>query len=411
MADVAIFEDAGFRNLLPLVYWRAVFQLRCGKTSLLEKIIDSTKAPKPILIVRPELAEVVAEQTGFNVNPLGETFKDKVLLVNGRWLANRALPDIPVNSYIKSGDTILAARIGAELARKISPNSIAHEDTLETILAECRQIEADKDIVIIKYPWDLVHNNSEELNRECNDDSKEGKIYPGVHLLEEGNIHIGAGTTIKPGTVLDAEEGPIWIDENVKVLPNVVIQGPCYVGPKCLLQTNTHIREGISLGPVCKVCGELEESVIQGYSNKQHYGFLGHAYLGEWINCGAGMTNSDLKNTYGSVRVILDGKTKIDSGSMFVGVTISDHSKIGINTSFPTGAVVGASTMIAVGGYAPKFSPSFKWITDAGTDEYDPQRAVDVAQRVMARRKVELTEAYRRLFLALPEIAKKYENQ
>lgn len=411
MADVVIFEDAGFKNLLPLVYWRAVFQLRCGKRSLLEKIIEVTKSPKPILLTRPELAEVVAEQTGFSVNPLPETFKDSVLLINGRWLANKKLTDIPVNSCLKADDTILAANIPSELAQKLSPNSLAHENILDTVLKGCKPIEADKDFIIINYPWDLVHNNSDELARECNDNTKEGKIYPGVHLLAEENIHIGADTTIKPGCVIDAEEGPIWIDENVKVLPNVVIQGPCYVGPKCLLQTNTHIREGISMGPVCKVCGELEESVIQGYSNKQHYGFLGHAYLGEWINCGAGMTNSDLKNTYGSVKVILDGKTKIDSGSMFVGVTISDHSKIGINSSFPTGAVVGASSMIAKGGYAPKFTPSFKWITDDGVADYDPQRAAKVAERVMARRNVSFTDAYRRLFLALPEITKKFENQ
>ncbi len=334
-----------------------------------------------------------------------------MLFINGRWLANKNLPDIPIDSYLKFNDTILAANLSSELARKISPNILAHGQSFESLIANCKSIEAEPETVIINYPWDLVHNNSEELIRECNDASKEGTIYPGVHLLAENNIHIGKGTKIKPGCVLDAEEGPIWIDENVKILPNVVIQGPCYVGPKCLLQTNTHIREGISLGPVCKVCGELEESVIQGYSNKQHYGFLGHAYLGEWINCGAGMTNSDLKNTYGNVRVILDGKTKIDSGSMFVGVTISDHSKIGINTSFPTGAVVGASTMIASSGYAPKFSPSFKWITDAGVADYDAQKAVDVAKRVMARRQVTLTEAYRRLFLALPEITRKYENQ
>jgi UDP-N-acetylglucosamine diphosphorylase / glucose-1-phosphate thymidylyltransferase / UDP-N-acetylgalactosamine diphosphorylase / glucosamine-1-phosphate N-acetyltransferase / galactosamine-1-phosphate N-acetyltransferase len=249
------------------------------------------------------------------------------------------------------------------------------------------------------------------LVRELRDDTKEGKIYPGVYLLDERNIHIGARSSIKPGTVLDAEDGPVWIDENVRVLPNVVIQGPCYVGPNGLVQSSAHIREGTSIGPVCKVGGEVEDSILQGYSNKQHYGFLGHSYLAEWINCGAGMTNSDLKNTYGPIRVSMNGFAPVDTGLIFVGLTVGDHSKVGINVQFPSGAIVGTASNVITSRFAPKFTPSFCWLTDEERKDYDAEEAIKVAIRSMGRRKIVLTDAQRRLFLALPEITQKYENR
>jgi len=411
MSRVVIFEDPSYKNLFPLVYWRGVFQLRCGQTELLTKILDQLRVAEPILFVRSELAQVVEDQTPFSVNPTLKNDEEDLLLVNGRWLANCPLPELPLNTYLRQGNTVVAARIPGNRAALFSPNSLVQPDMLLSLLTDCRAIAAMDQIVMINYPWDLIQHNKDEIIRECQDDSKMGKIYPGVHLLDEKNIHIGAGTSIKPGTVLDAEEGPIWIDEQVRILPNVVIQGPCYIGPKCLIQSSAHIREGSSLGPVCKVGGEVEDSIIQGYSNKQHYGFLGHAYLGEWINCGAGVTNSDLKNTYGVIKVSLDGFTQIDTGQIFVGLFVGDHSKVGINVCFPSGAVVGTASSVITSNYAPKFVPSFAWLTDKGREEYDAEEAMKVASRSMGRRKIGMTDAQRRLFLAMPEITRKYENR
>jgi UDP-N-acetylglucosamine diphosphorylase / glucose-1-phosphate thymidylyltransferase / UDP-N-acetylgalactosamine diphosphorylase / glucosamine-1-phosphate N-acetyltransferase / galactosamine-1-phosphate N-acetyltransferase len=411
MDRVIIFEDPGFKNLLPLVYWRGCFQLRCGRTDLLTKIMHQLKVSDPILFVRPELAQVVAEQTPLAVNSDLKKEAVDLLLINGRWLANRPLPELPLKSFLQRGNQIVAARIPFEKTVNISPNNLVQPDFLLTLLEDCRPIQAGDDIILINYPWDLVQQNKAEIVRECDDSTKAGKIYPGVHLLDEKNIHIGPGTSIKPGTVLDAEEGPVWIDDNVRILPNIVIQGPCYIGPNCLIQSGAHIREGSSIGPVCKVGGEVEDSILQGYSNKQHYGFLGHSYLAEWINCGAGMTNSDLKNTYGPIRVSVNGSVPIDTGLIFVGLTVGDYSKIGINVSFPSGAVVGTASNVITSRHAPKFVPSFFWLTDDEKSDCNPDEAVKVAVRSMARRKLELTDARKRLFLALPEITRKYETR
>jgi UDP-N-acetylglucosamine diphosphorylase/glucosamine-1-phosphate N-acetyltransferase len=411
MSRVIVFEDSFFKNLLPLVYWRPVFNLRCGRTDLLARILEQFGSDSPSLFVRPELAEVVREQTTLAVNPVLSDGSQDVLLINGRWLANMSLPELEIDTCIIQDDAIVAARISPAKALKISPNSLLHGDAMHALSVGCRVVSTPENLVMIKYPWDLVQQNKDEICRQCRDDSKEGKIYPGVYLLDEKHIHIGKGTSIKPGTVLDAEEGPIWIDENVRILPNVVIQGPCYIGPGSLIQSSAHIREGSSIGPVCKVGGEVEDSIMQGYSNKQHYGFMGHSYLAEWINCGAGVTNSDLKNTYGEIRVSLDGANSIDTGLMFVGLFVGDHSKIGIDVCFPSGSVVGTCASVIVSHFAPKFVPSFWWLTDEQQCVYNINEAVKVAIRSMLRRKVALSEAGKRLFLAMPEIAAKYENR
>jgi len=411
MSRVIIFEDPAFKNLLPLVYWRAVFQLRCGRRDLLAKILDQLKVSNPVLFVRPELSQVVAEHVPFPVNPVLESDGEDLLLVNGRWLANGPLPVLDVNTYLLQGTTVVAARIAATKAASISPNNLVQPELLRSLLSDARAVAATDDIILINYPWDLVQQNKDQIFHECRDNTKAGKVYPGAHLLAEENIHIGPGTSIKPGAILDAEEGPIWIDENVRLLPNVVIQGPVYIGPHGLIQSSAHIREGTSLGPVCKVGGEVEDSILQGYSNKQHYGFLGHSYLAEWINCGAGMTNSDLKNTYGAIRVSLDGVNDVETGLIFVGLMVGDHTKIGINVCFPSGAVVGTASSVITTRYPPKFVASFTWLTDDGKKDYTTDEAIKVATRSMARRKIVMTNAQKKLFMALPEITRKYESR
>ena len=159
---------------------------------------------------------------------------------------------------------------------------------------------------------------------------------------------------------------------------------------------------GNSLGPVCKVGGEVSGCVIDGYTNKQHAGYLGRAYVGSWCNLGAGTSNSDLKNTYGPVRVPIVGK-EVDTGRVLFGAIVGDHAKLGINTVIPTGAVVGFSVMAASGRVLPKYIPSFGWFTDAGLGRGDPARLLDAATVMMARREVDMTDDEVELFLELGE--------
>jgi len=154
------------------------------------------------------------------------------------------------------------------------------------------------------------------------------------------------------------------------------------------------------------VGGELEETIVHSYSNKQHDGFLGHSYLGMWVNLGADTNNSDLKNNYGNVKVYVDGEM-VDSGSMFVGLTMGDHSKSGINTMFNTGTVVGVSCNVYGGGFPPKFIPSFTWGGAEGLVEYRLDKALETARAVMNRRKIDLTAADEKLIRGIFEATAK----
>jgi UDP-N-acetylglucosamine diphosphorylase/glucosamine-1-phosphate N-acetyltransferase len=267
-------------------------------------------------------------------------------------------------------------------------------------------------VLLLEYPWQIVHANEAEITRQVGAMQRQrlGRVYPGAHLLNESAIHIGAGSRIKPAAVLDAEAGPIFVGENATVSPNVTITGPAYIGDGCTIQPGASIRGGTSIGPVCKVGGEVEGTIIHAYSNKQHDGFVGHSYVGEWVNLGADTVNSDLKNTYGSVRVTLNG-LEIDTGLKFVGAFIGDHAKTGIGTRLPTGCIVGYAANIFTSRYAPKSSPSFAWLTDEGLQFNDPQKALAVARKVVARRNRKLSQLEEALFLSIAETARQFESR
>jgi UDP-N-acetylglucosamine diphosphorylase/glucosamine-1-phosphate N-acetyltransferase len=265
---------------------------------------------------------------------------------------------------------------------------------------------------MISYPWDLVNLNGAEIVADFallapeKEKRMRGTVYEGAHLVNPGNIVIGEGSKVKPGVVLDAEGGPIWIGNNVTVFPNAVIEGPAFVGDRSLVKVGAKIYENTSIGPVCKVGGEVEGAVIHSYSNKQHDGFLGHAYLGMWVNLGADTNNSDLKNNYGNVKLVIDGET-VDSGSMFMGLVMGDHSKSSINSMFNTGTVVGVSSNIFGSGFPPKSVPSFAWGGAEGLKTYDLEKALEVARRVMGRRKMALSGAEEKVLRAVFELTKK----
>lgn len=404
-----VFEDGGYRNLLPLTYTRAVFDLRCGCDKLIENIESTLGQTAAGVFVRPELTAVFAERQGRRVNQCA--VGDDQLWINGRLLL-RSQIDLPMNAAMWSGETLVAAHIGRDIACKLNIDVLMDNAAIARVLAGCRRMEMDATIgLMVQYPWHIVHANASELVRQIRRQPCKiaGKVCPGAHLLNEADICIGEGATIKPAVVLDAEAGPIRIGKNATIQPNVTIQGPCCIGEGCTVQPGASIRGGTTLGPVCKVGGEIEGTIFHGYSNKQHDGFLGHSYVGEWVNLGADTVNSDLKNTYGPVKVAING-VPIDSGETFVGSVIGDHSKTGINVALPTGCVIGYACNVFVSRYPPKFVPSFSWLTDDATDRNDPAKALDVARKVVARRNRKLSPAEEALFLSIAERSKRIEK-
>lgn len=213
---------------------------------------------------------------------------------------------------------------------------------------------------------------------------------------------------LEPGCVLDATNGPIVVADRAIIGANAVLKGPCWVGAGSVVAPLTQVRAGTSLGPMCKVGGEVSATIILGYSSKGHEGFLGDSYLGEWVNLGSGTTTSNLKNTYGEVTA-RRGPREVKTGRQFLGALIGDHAKTAILTRLMAGTYIGYGSSVATTGIAPRFVPSFTFLTDRGPEPYDMGRAAEVARRVFARRKRDFGPEDQRLMEAAAEEAIRVE--
>ena len=399
-----LFEDSLWPRLLPLVYLRTCGELLCGTRTLRERA-EAVSGEKCGLWVRPHLAELTGERFDRPVNaPLAPG--SVLLTARGLWWG---VPDLgPAPAVGLAGGEIVAVAVDDRLAKTLTPRVLLNAALLRTALADVPRRDVSGSVAVVGYPWDLVGHNEDALRADWRDRGPGravlGEVHPGAHLLGD-DIHVGAGATVKPTAVIDATSGPVWVGDGCRVMPHTFIEGPCYLGDNTLVQPGAVVHEGCAVGHTCKIGGELENSVFHPLSNKQHDGFLGHAVVGSFVNVAADVVASDLKNTYGNIRVPLGGR-EVDSGRMFVGPTIGDHSKVGINVSFPTGAVVGFCSSV-VGPAAPKFTPSFAWIDATGGggggpanwDRYDAARGLAIARTVMARRDLEMTPAEEAAFL------------
>lgn len=400
MQRIILYEDSNWRNFLPLVYFRTTFQLLCGMRPLfarVESLLNGGLTGSELEFwCRGTLAALLSEQTGRNVNEDHKSDTAAALLLSGRglWISIPEAPGIKGSCVGTAGEggPVACLFADSDLMAELSPELLLDATRTRLLLAGLPRVDVSECVRLFEWPWQIVNENPSALRFDW--DAARGAEetlpdLPGVHFLNPGQIHLGENAQIKPCVVIDAEEGPVWIEDKVTILPHSYIQGPAYIGPGCVVQAGTKLREGCSLGPVCKVGGELEGSLLLGYSNKQHDGFLGHSMIGSWCNLGAGCVNSDLKNTYGTVRVPLSGR-EVETGELFVGMFMGDYSKAGINVAFPTGSVVGVCSSVFAP-RSPKFVPSFSWIDEAGVQRYDVERGVEIARKVMARRRKTLT--------------------
>lgn len=261
------------------------------------------------------------------------------------------------------------------------PFSLTHAtDDLRTGLYTIRErIDAGGPAVTVDALWNAVAAITESITADA------------ALLDAAGRPHIHPSVSVGPHVVLDTTNGPILIDEGAVIEPFVLITGPTAIGRQSRIRAGARIYGPTVIGPVCKVGGEVEDSIIHGYSNKQHDGFLGHSWIGSWCNLGAGTTTSDLKNTYGTITLDVPWGP-VPTGRRFLGTLMGDHSKTAIGTMLMTGTVAGVSANIVAHGPVPRFVPSFTW-KDVGGERYAIDRAIDVARTVMARRNVVLTDA------------------
>ncbi|CAN5772357.1 putative sugar nucleotidyl transferase [soil metagenome] len=260
---------------------------------------------------------------------------------------------------------------------------------------------------LLASPWDLMEQNGDRITRDLIDAPPAtaqplSPLPPGVFVLGSYPVTVGEDVEVDPQVVLDTRKGPIHLADGVRVQALTRIEGPAWIGSRTRLQGG--VFSNLSTGPVCRIRGEIEASVINGWCNKAHDGYLGHAILGRWVNLGAFTTNSDLKNTYGSVRVPLSASETEDTGLMKIGVLLGDHVKTGIGTLLNTGTVVGAgSTLFAGGSLPPRWVPPFSWCAGEDLTAYRLDAFLTVAERAMARRDVNLSESERAALVRLWE--------
>ncbi len=391
-------DETERQRFQPLSFSRPIWELRLGMTTLAEKLLRACGADQVACFVPDYLAAAYRRQTPWPVNDPAVLQDDDLLLVHPRLKAAelKAFASGPSRAATDAEGRVMVARVErAEPGRQSAGAgaSLWKADSVESLLvAAAEQLPREpKPPATWGYTWDLVLANAEHLVEDfvaAGLSGIEGRVEePCAVRGDPRRLYIGPGAVVHPFVVIDVEHGPVYLDEGCEIHPFTRIEGPCYVGRKSIL-LGAKCREGNSIGPLCRIGGEVEESIIHGYTNKYHDGFLGHAYVGEWVNLGAGTTNSDLKNDYSSVSVILDGRRPIDTGSPKVGALIGDHTKTSIGTLLNTGACVGAMAVLgSPGKLLPKFIPSFAWLLEGVvTKGFGKRKLFETARIAMGRR-------------------------
>jgi len=411
-----IFEDDKFDQFFPLTYNRPVYELICGINKIKDKIASFFPDAEIILLCRDYLEKVLRIKTKQKINKFEIKDKDELLFINGRLIPKRDLSErlnfSQEEEFFWCGEDFVSWR-GTGLSFKNYENifkALYVKDRTKPIKQkrEISQIEVN----LISYLWDLVNLNKSEIENDFERSKqhldfknifKRNEIDDQTLIYDIDKVYLGKDCRIEGQVVLDARGGPIFIEDNVTIQPQTRVEGPCYVGEGSIL-VGGKVREGTSIGPVCRVGGEAEQSIFLGYSNKYHEGFLGHSYVGEWVNLGALTTNSDLKNNYSSVKVMVKGEL-VDSGLVKVGAFLGDHVKTGIGTLLGTGVVVGFATNIFGGGMIKEKSiPPFCWGDTNTLEEYELDKATETAQIVMERRKMKFSQEEKVLFRKIFEM-------
>src|SRR5690554_2886569 len=413
---LCLFEDDQVAHLEPLTLTRAVYHLHLGVSTLAETIRYHFGNTETVQHCRTELGAVKAEEQPW---PLELPEGADVLFVNGRLVLNQgplldrlkmaARPGEPPRLFVQ-GDELVAAWIPSARASLLDARAITRA-TFEGVPEE--RVEGAR---LIGRLWHLIRelateivSGYERLTRNVNVLEREGvRISPGAILAEPERIYTGPGVTIRPGAILNAENGPIYVGSDSTIFEGAVIRGPTYIGPRCEIRTGANI-EGSSFGYYCKLGGEILNSVFHSLSSKPHAGFLGHAYIGRWCNLGAETNNSNLRNDYSFVKIynsVIKGFEISDQN--FLGVFMGDHAKCGITTMYNTGTVVGTFCNLFGAGFHAHYLPPFTWggPNEGGYTDYRIDKALKVAEVVMARRGRVLTDAERELLTAIYEASR-----
>jgi UDP-N-acetylglucosamine diphosphorylase/glucosamine-1-phosphate N-acetyltransferase len=416
---VILFDDDS-PWLSPLTDLRASFLVRTGAMTTLERwaalspsmgmeVVGVRASARLDALTREAVSLPVIGGGGSTGLPSGD-----VLFVNGRCvLPSEAVVGLGVGSALVvpvaaggAAATVIAARLNAADARAFGESRVlpAH---VRTVVSG----PGGGDAKVLHRPWDVIRHRDACLDADLallaglkSTDLRTSRWrgvaelarLSGVVVVNEVAVFVHPTAKVSPSVVLDAEGGPIVIDEGAVVRPGVIIVGPAYIGKGSSVLERGFIKAHTAIGPVCKVTGEVGGTIFQGYANKGHEGHLGDSWVGEWANFGAGTTNSNLLNTYAEVIAtsLMKGASKERTGIQYLGCIVGDHTKFAINTRIMTGSVFGTGCMVATTAAPPTCVPAYSWLTDERTQVYRFSKFLEVAKTVMGRRKIVPSEAY-----------------
>ena len=369
-----ILFDGPYRdNLLPFTYTKPVADLRIGILTIREKWELFLKTTT----------------TTFTEDYLSEKYP-MVELENNVMINASVIPSKDLVEQIKSLKHNQAIFYNEEL---IAFFSLSNDETIDFELFD--KINLNVEPIVIKNTWDIFSKNGIALQRDYEKITEGRKSLPipdSVNVVNPEQIFIEEGATLNFVTI-NASKGPVYIGKNSEIMEGSIIRGPLALCEGAVLKLGTKIYGPTTVGPYSKVGGEVNNSVISGYSNKGHDGFLGNSVIGEWCNLGADTNTSNLKNNYAEVRLWdYESGRFASTGLQFCGLMMGDHSKCAINTMFNTGTVVGVCANIFGSGFPRNFVPSFSWGGSQGFTTYLTSKAFEVAKIVMSRRNVEFTE-------------------
>ncbi len=394
---LVLYESRAWRSLRPLTDTLPVPALAFGASSLGQRLRAALDGALIAIEAReaPLAAWGAAGATGARPGAGDTVFVFDAATTPGPWIA-AALEARTPTLFVGEGGAV-----GARLPYEMLAPGLGRGAGFEAWLLGLGLPATACEATLVRWPWQIVEWNAAAIAADLagRPATREGDVHASAALLAPERISIAAGARIEPLAVLDAREGPIAIGPNALVRAHTVVTGPCVVG------AGTQLLGGFvsqsTFGPECRIAGEVEACVWQGYSNKRHHGFVGHSAIGEWVNLGALTTTSDLKNNYGPVRVWVDG-AEVDSRNPKVGSIVGAHVKTGIGTLLPTGASVGVGANLFGGGrFVPKRVPSFAWWDGERAVEHRLDAFLATARIAFSRRGRALGPADERLLAAL----------
>jgi UDP-N-acetylglucosamine diphosphorylase/glucosamine-1-phosphate N-acetyltransferase len=373
--QLILFDDQSRENLLPLTFTRPGSDLRLGILTIAEKWekeLGISSSPLTVDYLQGKYPCTTGEDN---------------LLVNGILLPEKqliaAIKNLGQEQVLVKEGVLLAVRTGK-----------AGVENFETGKWTNKGAEYGEAISLVDQPWKIFNLNGQEIEADFERLTRKresGKLSDTVRVDRPENVFVEPGFQGENFT-LNASRGPVYLGKDSEIMEGSVIRGPFALCEAAVVKMGAKIYGPTTIGPFCKVGGEINNSVLQANSNKSHDGFLGNSVLGEWCNLGADTNNSNLKNNYGEVKIWnYASRDFVGTGRQFCGLIMGDHSKCGINTMFNTGTVVGVSANIFGPGFPPTFVPSFSWGGAGGFSNYKLSKALETASLVMERRELELT--------------------